>query len=77
MTIKLDPDVNALYIRFTPGTVHRTVEVEASVYVDVDDQDTPLGMEFVNADDFLPYLRRHAGEIPIPDSLVGGGALRG
>lgn len=69
ITFELDPDVNALYVRFGTREVARTLEIEESLFIDVDEDGTPLGMEFVNADDFLPFLRRHAGHIDIPDRI--------
>jgi uncharacterized protein YuzE len=67
---RLDPDVNALYIRFSAGKVVRTLELEAFVYVDIDAQGEPVGLEFVNADDFMPFLRRHDGSVNIPAFLL-------
>jgi uncharacterized protein YuzE len=59
MEFQLDRDVNALYIKLRSGNVSRTIELTDSVYVDLDAQDNPLGIEFVNADEFLPFLRDH------------------
>lgn len=67
--IRLDPDVNALYIRFSAGKVARTLELETFVYVDIDAQGYPVGLEFANADDFVPFLRRHEGSVDIPAFL--------
>ncbi len=69
MQIRLDPDVNALYIEVRAGEVAKTLEVSESVFVDVDEEGTPLGMEFVNADDFIPFLREHAGGVEVPAEL--------
>ncbi len=67
---ELDPDVNALYVRFDRGDVARTLEVEpAAVFLDVDENGGPLGMEFINADDFIPFIRRHSGNIDIPERV--------
>ena len=66
MEIRLDRDVNALYIRLCAGKVSRTVELTDSVYVDMDDQDAPLGIEFISADEFVPFLREHADDETIP-----------
>lgn len=69
MEFQLDRDVNALYIRLRPGAVSRTIELTDSVYVDVDADDGPLGIEFVNADEFIPFLRDHANDAEIPPRL--------
>lgn len=66
MQIRLNRDVNALYILLQPGPVSRTVELTDTVYVDMDDRDTPVGIEFVNADEFLPFLRDHADDPSLP-----------
>jgi uncharacterized protein YuzE len=69
MQIRLDRDVNALYIAVRPGRVSRTVELTDTVYVDMDDKDTPIGIEFVNADEFVPFLRDHADDADIPPQV--------
>jgi uncharacterized protein YuzE len=66
-----DADVNALYIRFAEAPVAQTIELEELVYMDLDAQGRPLGVEFVNADDFLPYIRRHHGNVELPTTLFG------
>lgn len=63
MQFRFDQDANALYIAIERGEVARTVEVTDMVSVDVDAQGTVLGIEFVSADEFVPFLRRlHAVE---------------
>ena len=69
MEFQLDRDVNALYIKLRPGSVARTIELTDSVYVDMDADDVPLGLEFINADEFVPFLRNHANDADIPPRL--------
>lgn len=57
MELRLDRDVNALYVRLRPGAVTRTVEITDTVYADLDAEGRTLGVEFVNADEFIPFLR--------------------
>lgn len=64
MRIRLDPDVNARYVAFRDA-----VELAEMVYADMDEHDEPLGLEFVNADDFLPFLRERAGDATLPPRL--------
>ncbi len=64
--LRHDPDVNALYIRVAIGEVARTEQFDADVFVDFDETGRPLGVEFLNADDFVPFLRRHSGNVDIP-----------
>ncbi len=60
---RFDEEANALYIAIKAGEVARTIEVTDMVYIDVDADGAPLGIEFVSADEFVPFLRRlHALE---------------
>jgi uncharacterized protein YuzE len=63
MRIKYDPDANALYVKLTAAAVADTVEIEPMVVVDVDATGQPVGIEFVYAQDFLPFLARHGGQL--------------
>lgn len=58
MQFRFDEDANALYIALHEGQVARTIEITDMVYVDIDASGTPLGVEFVSADEFVPFLRR-------------------
>ena len=57
---------DALYMTLREGDVAETVEVEESVYVDLDDEGRPLGVEFVSAAVLLPFLQRRGGEFVVP-----------
>ncbi len=70
MIVEYDSDVNALYVRFRRGKAAETIEIEHLIVVDLDADGQPLGIEFVNAGDFLPFLRRHGGPLSLPDDLV-------
>ena len=70
MRIELDSAVNALYLRLATGRIERTVELTQDVYLDVDRDGRVLGVEFVNADDFLPLVRRQEGQLEIPDRVA-------
>jgi uncharacterized protein YuzE len=61
MQFQFDQDANALYIALHEGPVAQTIEITDMVYVDVDASGTPLGIEFVSADEFVPFLRRLQG----------------
>ena len=71
MRIELDAEANALYLYFRDeirdGEAARTLEVEEGVYLDLDAGNRPLGLEFVHADMFQDFLKRHGGLIQIPD----------
>jgi uncharacterized protein YuzE len=65
----LDQEVNALYIKVGPGTVARTIVLTDTVYVDVDAEGMPVGIEFTDADEFVPFLRNHADDADLPASV--------
>jgi uncharacterized protein YuzE len=65
-----DPDANALYIRFIEAPVARTIEVEELIYLDIDEQGATIGIEFADADDVLPFIQRHHGNVEIWEELV-------
>jgi uncharacterized protein YuzE len=69
MEFQLDRDVNALYIKLGTGTVSRTIELTDSIYVDMDAADAPIGLEFTNADEFIPFLRSNADIADIPPQV--------
>ena len=58
MQFSFDSEANSLYIALHEGQVARTIEITDMVYVDVDASGAPLGVEFVSADEFVPFLRR-------------------
>lgn len=71
MRIELDRNANALYLyirdEIQDGEATRTLEIEEGVYLDLDSNNRPLGLEFVHADDFKAFLERRGGRIHIPD----------
>ena len=58
MQFRFDQDANSLYIALHEGQFAQTIEITDMVYVDIDASGTPLGVEFVGADEFVPFLRR-------------------
>ena len=68
---QLDQVVNALYIKLGPGVVAGTITVTDMVYVDVDDEGTPIGIEFTNADEVVPFLRAHSDDAELPPKIRG------
>jgi uncharacterized protein YuzE len=69
MEFQVDRDVNALYIKLRAGYVARTIELTDSLSVDMDADDMPLGLAFINADEFVPFLRDHANDADSPPWL--------
>ncbi|MEJ7841806.1 MAG: DUF2283 domain-containing protein [Rubrobacter sp.] len=80
MRIELDTEANTLYLyirdEILDGEAVRTLEVEDGVYLDLDSENRPLGLEFVHADDFQDFLKRHGGRVRIPDVVENLESLR-
>lgn len=53
MQIEYDPQANALYIRLRAGEVEDTVEADRYIFVDVDNEGVPLGIEILFAGKLL------------------------
>lgn len=74
MILEFDPDADAIYLRFRDigsGEVAETVELSPFVNLDLDEAGAPLGVEFVRADDLVPFLRRHADRlVRLPDDFT-------
>jgi len=49
MQIDYDYEADALYIRFREAEIEHTVEVDRYILVDVDVNDTPVGLELLFA----------------------------
>jgi uncharacterized protein YuzE len=72
VNIKMDHETGVLYLRIkgTPGTtglVDQTVEVEEGVYLDLDAEMKPVGMEFLTIEDFETFLEKYRDGIEVPD----------
>ncbi len=49
MKIEFDPIADAVYIRFKDADVFDTKEVSHGIFIDVDENDEPIGIEIINA----------------------------
>jgi uncharacterized protein YuzE len=49
MQINYDPQADAIYIQFSSGEVDNTLQAGKYVYVDVDREGVPLGLEILFA----------------------------
>ena len=56
----------SLYLALGGGEGAEMIEIEEMVYVDVDATGRPVGIEFVAAEDFVPFLVRRGGEFVVP-----------
>jgi uncharacterized protein YuzE len=68
--VRRDPDINAVYVQLREGKVHRTEEVEDAVYVDIDADGNPIGIELLHAEDALPFVQKHRERFGIPDTVL-------
>lgn len=62
--VTYDPDVKALYLRFSDAEITETFELSDDVYIDVDADGQPVGFEVLNA---APRL---LGSLPAPPDSV-------
>lgn len=80
MRIELDTEVNALYLyirdEIRDGEAVRTLEIEDGVHLDLDKDNRPLGLEFIHADSFQDFLKRHGGRVQIPTVVENLDSLR-
>ena len=70
MRMEYDPGARALYVRLATGEVAETAEIEEMVYVDLDADGRPLGVEFVVAEDLLTFLERRGGVFDVAEAVA-------
>ena len=63
-------DHGLLYMALATGEVADTIEVEESVFIDVDEEGRPLGIEFLDATDLPAFLARRGGEFVVPARVL-------
>ena len=47
-TLKYDPEARAVYMRLSDQQIEETLELSGSVYLDVDREGRPVGLEVLN-----------------------------
>ncbi len=77
MNIVLDTAAGALYLRLMPGRVAETAELADLVVADYDDAGRMLGVEFVRARRFGPFLHQHPEVAALPSRLPYASLDRG
>jgi len=70
LRLKYDPDAEALYLTLREGLAAETIEIEESVYVDLDADERPIGVEFLDPGDLIGFLVRRGGEFVLPDRVT-------
>jgi uncharacterized protein YuzE len=65
MKFKLDLKVNALYIKANQGEFSETLEVGPDVYMDIDKDGRILGIEFLDPEYLIQFIRERGGELDL------------
>lgn len=73
MQIDYDPQADAVYIRLRSGEVEDTVEVDRYIFVDMDKDGTPIGIEILFAGKLLAQdgLTSVTVNIRQPENKIG------
>lgn len=77
MNVELDTEAGALYLRLTPGRVAETAELADLVVADYEENGRMLGIEFVRAKHFGPFLLEHPEIATLPSRLAYASLDRG
>lgn len=70
ITVQIDAEAGAAYVRLGRGQVARTVEFNDEIFVDLDEFDVALGIELLDLDTSLP-LDRFAERFHIDTATLG------
>ena len=69
-TVTYDESVHALYIQLADADVAATIELSKDVYLDVDAEARPVGVEILNADPaFAAQIAKRSGAIDLVELL--------
>ncbi|MDQ3710096.1 MAG: DUF2283 domain-containing protein [Actinomycetota bacterium] len=66
MSIAYDALTHALYIQVQEGEIADTIEIGDHVYADVDEHQETIGIEFLDPDNFLTFIKEHNGVLSLP-----------
>jgi uncharacterized protein YuzE len=70
LSLMYDPDAEALYLTLREGLAAETIEIQEAVYVDLDAEGRPLGVEFLDPGDLVGFLTRRGGEFILPECIT-------
>lgn len=69
--ITWDQDANAIYVRFSDADVAATLALSDTVYIDVDANGNPIGMEVLRVDfDIFATLKNLSGNPSLKDLIA-------
>jgi len=57
--VTFDSTANAIYIRFSDRETSRSLELSETVYMDLDENGAPVGMEILHVEGPLPDAMKH------------------
>lgn len=70
MRLEIDTEAQALYLRLRSGSVADSVELADMVFMDVDQEQRPIGIEFVDLDAFTDFFDQPHSLVSIPPRLT-------
>lgn len=68
MKLELD-ESGLLYMRLRDGDPVDTVTLDDLVYMEVDGEGRPLGLEFIVAEDLVSFLKARGGTFSVPERI--------
>jgi uncharacterized protein YuzE len=77
MRLELDCEAKALYLRLRTGRIAATIELADSVFLDVDRNQTPLGIEYLDLNAFVAFVTGPQDIVALPPRLVVKNLNRG
>lgn len=70
-TVSYDESVHAIYLRLSDEVIAETIELSKDVYLDVDSEARPVGLEVLNADpEFAESLSGNTGAVDLSELLT-------
>jgi uncharacterized protein YuzE len=74
--IEYDLEANALYFKLDKGKFSKTIELNPTMYLDVDKEGRPLGLEVLDARAFLDRMEYEKGQLELPPEVSQSEAVR-
>lgn len=62
-------DSNLFYLHLRDGEPVDTITLDDGVYMEIDTEGRPLGIEAIDIADLVPFLRARGGTFDIPDQI--------
>lgn len=65
MKFTLDTEINVLYLSVRDGEFSETLEVGPDVYMDIDKDGHIMGIEFLDPEYLIQFIRERGGELDL------------